>query len=317
LLEGDELESIHRHWDFIHYFQSAEYSQKFLKIGYEQIGFAQAETKSYENCYPFMYYLEQGELYYKQALQSPLSLQPILLFYGYIHFIKAIVLTEDPLYPETTQVLAHGVTSRKRKKQHYHFLQDEVKVQKNGLFSHFSTLVFGAGHIIGEKLKMEDLLLQIPELEEAFQVLLKRKTMIWFNRENELVLDETVLNNFNMSQDLFKQYLNEKLTGTFRWTKEDTLHIPRFSEQLPIRWHLGSDRLCLPSSRNEANMLPELLIHYAVLYNLSMIARYETEWWVELLKNRTNEDYPIIRSFLNVTTRKAPYLLLNILKEKM
>lgn len=317
MLEGDELESIHRHWDFIHYFQSAEYSQKFLKNGYEQIGFAQAETKSYENCYPFMYYLEQGELYYKQALQSPLSLQPILLFYGYIHFIKAIVLTEDPLYPETTQVLAHGVTSRKRKKQQYHFLQDEVKVQKNGLFSHFSTLVFQAKHIIGEKLKMEDLLVQIPELEEAFKVLLKRKTMLWFNPENELVLDESVLNNFNMSKDLFKQYLNEKLTGKNQWTKEDTLHIPHISEQLPVRWHLGSDRLCLPSIRNEANMLPELLIHYAVLYNLSMIARYETEWWVELLKNRTNEDYPIIRSFLNVTTQKAPYLLLDILKQKM
>jgi hypothetical protein len=311
------LESIHRHWDFIHYFQSAEYSQKFLKKCYEQIGFTQAETKSYDNCYSFMYYLEQGELYYKQALQSPISLQPILLFYGYIHFIKAVVLTEDPLYPETTQVLAHGVTSRKRKKQHYHFLQDEVKVQKNGLFSHFSTLAFHVKHIIGEKLKMEDLLVQLPELEEVFQILLKRQTMIWFNSQNELIIDEEVLNKFHMSQDLFKHYLNEKLTGTYRWPKEHTLHVPDISEQLPIRWHLSKNRLALPSSRNEANLIPEILIHYAVLYNLSMIARYETEWWIELLKNRTNEDYPIIRAFLTVTTQKGPYLLLNLLKQKM
>jgi YaaC-like Protein len=311
------LESIHQHWDFIHYFQSAEYSQKFLKKCYEQIGFTQAETKSYDNCYSFMYYLEQGELYYKQALQSPISLQPILLFYGYIHFIKAVVLTEDPLYPETTQVLAHGVTSRKRKKQHYHFLQDEVKVQKNGLFSHFSTLAFHVKHIIGEKLKMEDLLVQLPELEEVFQILLKRQTMIWFNSKNELIIDEEVLNKFHMSQDLFKHYLNEKLTGTYSWTKEHTLYVPDISEQLPIRWHLSKKRLALPSSRNEANLIPEILIHYAILYNLSMIARYETEWWIELLKNRTNEDYPIIRSFLTVTTQKGPYLLLNLLKQKM
>jgi hypothetical protein len=311
------LESIHRHWDFIHYFQSAEYSQKFLKKCYDQIGFTQAETKSYDNCYSFMYYLEQGELYYKQALQSPISLQPILLFYGYIHFIKAVVLTEDPLYPETTQVLAHGVTSRKRKKQHYHFLQDEVKVQKNGLFSHFSTLAFHVKHIIGEKLKMEDLLVQLPELEKVFQILLKRQTMIWFNSKNELIIDEEVLNKFHMSQDLFKHYLNEKLTGTYSWTKEHTLYVPDISEQLPIRWHLSKKRLALPSSRNEANLIPEILIHYAILYNLSMIARYETEWWIELLKNRTNEDYPIIRSFLTVTTQKGPYLLLNLLKQKM
>ncbi|QHE63603.1 hypothetical protein FHE72_00075 [Rossellomorea vietnamensis] len=307
---------MHQHWDFIHYFQSAEYSQKFLKKCYEKLGSIQAEVKSYDNCYPFMYYLEQGELYYKQAMMSPFSLKPILLFYGYIHFIKAIVLTEDPEYPETTTVLAHGITSRKRKKQQYRFLQDEVKVQKNGLFSHFSDLVFHVKHIIGEKYKMEDLLVQIPELEEAFLILLKKKTMFWFTNKNELTIDESLLSHFHMSGSLFKQYLNEKITGDSLSITEDTLHTTSAEEQLPVRWHLNKDRLALPGIRNEASGIPEVLIHYAILYNLSMIARYETEWWVELLKNRTNEDYPIITTFLNVTTEKSPYLLLKILKDK-
>ncbi|MCC5804649.1 YaaC family protein [Rossellomorea vietnamensis] len=307
---------MYQHWDFIHYFQSAEYSQKFLKKCYEKLGSIQAEVKSYDNCYPFMYYLEQGELYYKQAMMSPFSLKPILLFYGYIHFIKAIVLTEDPEYPETTTVLAHGITSRKRKKQQYRFLQDEVKVQKNGLFSHFSDLVFHVKHIIGEKYKMEDLLVQIPELEEAFLILLKKKTMFWFTNKNELTIDESLLSHFHMSGSLFKQYLNEKITGDSLSITEDTLHTTSAEEQLPVRWHLNKDRLALPGIRNEASGIPEVLIHYAILYNLSMIARYETEWWVELLKNRTNEDYPIITTFLNVTTEKSPYLLLKILKDK-
>ena len=30
-------------------------------------------------------------------------------------------------------------------------------------------------------------------------------------------------------------------------------------------------------------ILPELLIHYLLLYNLSMISRYETDWWYDLL----------------------------------
>ena len=310
------MNEIHQHWDFIHYFQSAEYSQKFLKKCYEKLGSIQAEVKSYDNCYPFMYYLEQGELYYKQAMMSPFSLKPILLFYGYIHFIKAIVLTEDPEYPETTTVLAHGITSRKRKKQQYRFLQDEVKVQKNGLFSHFSDLVFHVKHIIGEKYKMEDLLVQIPELEEAFLILLKKKTMFWFTNKNELTIDESLLSHFHMSGSLFKQYLNEKITGDSLSITEDTLHTTSAEEQLPVRWHLNKDRLALPGIRNEASGIPEVLIHYAILYNLSMIARDETEWWVELLKNRTNEDYPIITTFLNVTTEKSPYLLLKILKDK-
>ncbi|MEH7537842.1 YaaC family protein, partial [Bacillus toyonensis] len=49
---------------------------------------------------------------------------------------KACLLTIDPNYPESTTVLAHGVTTRKRKKQGYQFLEDEVKIQKNGLFTH-------------------------------------------------------------------------------------------------------------------------------------------------------------------------------------
>jgi hypothetical protein len=307
----------YQHWDFIHYFQSAVYSQKFLKKCYDEIGFSQAELKSYDNCYPFMYYLEQGELYYKQAMTSPLSLKPILLFYGYIHIIKAIVLTEDPEYPETTTVLAHGITSRKRKKQQYRFLQDEVKVQKNGLFSHFSDLVFHVKHLVGEKYKMEDMLVQIPELEEAFLVLLKKKTMFWFTQQHELIINESMLSHYHMSEDLFKQYLNEKLTGDLSWDSANTLRAPFAKEYLPFRWHVNKNRLALPGIRNVATTIPEVLIHYAILYNLSMIARYETEWWVELLKNRTNEDYPIITTFINVTTEKSPFLLLKILKDKI
>lgn len=281
------------------------------------MGTDQAEMKSYDNCYPFMYYLEQGELYYRQAMMSPLSLKPILLFYGYIHFIKAIVLTEDPLYPETTTVLAHGITSRKRKKQQYKFLRDEVKVQKNGLFSHFSNLVFHVKHIVGEKYKMEDLLVQIPELEEVFLVLLKKKTMFWFTHQHELTIDETLLSHFHMSEGLLKQYLNEKLTGDLSWVSSDTLQASSAEEHLPVRWHLNRNRLALPGIRNGATAIPEVLIHYAILYNLSMIARYETEWWVELLKNRTNEDYPLITTFINVTMEKSPYLLLKLLKDKI
>ena len=312
-MEGDDLDDISQPWDFIHYFQSAEYSQKFLKKCYLK----QHETKSYDNCYPFMYYLEQGELYYKQAANSPVSLKPILLFYGYVHLIKAVVLTEDPLYPETTSVLAHGITSRKRKKQQYKFLHDEVKVQQNGLFSHFSTLMFHVKHIIGEKYKMEELLVQIPELEKVFNVLLDKKTMCWFNPQQEMNLKESLISHFHMSENLLKNYMNEKLKEKITWTSADTFKVNETGEQLPIRWDMKKNLLAFPNIRSEANTIPEILIHYAILYNLSMIARYETEWWIELLKNRTNEDYPIITSFINITTQKAPYLLLNLLKVKM
>src|SRR6476620_4268203 len=89
--------------------------------------------KSYQNCYPFIYYLEHAKTYYEQANIAPLSIKPILVFYGFSQLLKACLLTIDPNYPESTALLAHGVTTRKRKKQQYEFLKDEVKVQKNGL----------------------------------------------------------------------------------------------------------------------------------------------------------------------------------------
>ena len=71
-------------------------------------------------------------------LHLHLLIQPILLFYGFVHLIKACLLQQDPCYPENTSVFAHGVTTRKRKKQQYEFLKDEVKFQKNGLFSMYA-----------------------------------------------------------------------------------------------------------------------------------------------------------------------------------
>lgn len=119
-------------------FRSADVAQRFLLQCYKQQQREDAVQRSYTNCYPFLYYLEHGQNFYAAARQSPLSIKPVLLFYGMVQLIKACLLTVDPDYPESTSVLAHGVSTRKRKKQGYEFLDDEVKIQKNGLFTHFS-----------------------------------------------------------------------------------------------------------------------------------------------------------------------------------
>ncbi len=58
-----------------------------------------------------------------------------------------------------------------------------------------------------------------------------------------------------------------------------------------------------------------MIIHYLVLYNIGMIARYETEWWYELLTQHVSDDYVMIRRFLEVTERKFPYYVSNFLKQ--
>lgn len=155
-----------------------------------------------------MYFLEHGKLYYQQAKNAPLSIQPILLFYGLVHLIKACLLTIDPSYPNTTSVLAHGVSTRKLKKQQYLFFQDEVKIQKNGLFTYMAEKMFHCKNLEGEKVKMEYLLNQIPELSTLFQALEGKSTFIQAKYHHPLlVIPKQILDLYFMNANHFIKYL--------------------------------------------------------------------------------------------------------------
>ncbi|WP_409252436.1 YaaC family protein [Bacillus sp. SCS-153A] len=306
-------------WESLSCFHSAEMAQKYLKKCYQKLSLKEADMQCYNNCYPFIYYLEQGELYFKQAVITPLSIQPILLFYGYIHLIKACVLTIDPFYPQNTSVLAHGVTSRKRKKQQYSFLKDEIKIQKNGLLSHFAQEMFHVKHLEAEKFQMGELLSQIPEMNETFQMVLHKRTQFGLSSQHDQTLSfsDDVLDHYHMSKERFTQFLKEKTKEKITINGRQIILDSNQVELPPIRLNIRNNQFSLPTDRSEAYTLPEPIIHYLLLYNLSMIARYETEWWSELLKSNATDDYPIIKNFLGLSLEKPPILIKNYLLSKM
>ena len=312
--KGDiQLELHYKGWKSYSCFFSAEYCQVYLKKCYKKANIENYEQKSYENCYAFLYYLEHGQTYYEQAEIAPLILKPILLFYGLVHLIKACILTVDPAYPETTSVLAHGVSSRKRKKQNYLFFHDEVKFQKNGLFPFMSEKMFHMKHLEGEKVLMEELLQLIPEMDELFFLLEGKKTFIKLNRlEDQLVIPEMILDQFHMTEERFKEFLSSKFKNGIEFSSSGlqfSLTKGALAELSPLRYNLEDQFYAICLNRGTFLHYPELLIHYLLLYNLSMIARYETEWWSELTKMMPNHDYPFIESFLSVTLSKGPFLV--------
>lgn len=300
-------------WKSYSCFFSAEYCQKFLKNCYQKLNIENPEQKSYENGYAFLYYLEHGQIYYQQASSSPLIIKPILLFYGLVHLIKACILTKDPDYPETTAVLAHGVSTRKRKKQNYHFFQDEVKFQKNGLFPFISEKLFHMKQLEGEKVIMEELLKLIPELDDLFFLLEGKRTFMKLQVvQDQFVIPETVLDQFHMTENRFKEFLASKFEKEVEFSKEGlsfSMNRDCLFGSSPLKFHLEENFYALPLNKDNYFNFPELLIHYLLLYNLSMIARYETEWWGELTKMMPNRDYPFICSFLDVTMQKGPFLV--------
>ena len=158
---------------FFHQLKSIPFVQGYLQKCYETLHIKDSDIVSYQNAEKFIYYLEHGESFINQAKQAPFSIKPILLFYGLNQLLKACLLTKRPNYPENTKLLAHGVSTRKRKKQSYSFLSDEVKIQQYGLFPYFSNHLFQIQSFPTDKVSMDHLLARIPELKEI-QVFQKR-----------------------------------------------------------------------------------------------------------------------------------------------
>jgi hypothetical protein len=298
-------------WKSYSSFFSAEYCQRYLKNSYQKHRIDHPEQKSYENGYAFLYYLEHGKIYYEQAEKSPLILKPILLFYGLVHLIKACILTTDPSYPETTAVLAHGVSTRKRKKQNYLFFQDEVKLQKNGLFPFMSEKLFHMKQLEGEKVIMEELLQLIPELDDLFYLLLGKRTFAQLaDDDGRLTIPEGILDSYHMTEGRLKEFLLSKFEHPIEFASEGlSFSMSSTKGNTPLKVNLENQCYVLPLNKSSLYHFPELLVHYLLLYNLSMIARYETEWWSELTKMMPNQDYPFIHSFLEVTLQKGPFLI--------
>lgn len=310
-------------WHSLSPFFSAEYTRNFLKQKYKQRNIEEPEKRAFENCYPFMYYVEHGKIYFIEAKKVSLILRPILLYYGLVHFIKACILTVDPNYPETTSVLAHGVSTRKRKKQQYLFVQDEVKFQKSGLFPFMACKLFNLTTIEGEKVTMGELFEQIPELNPLFYELKGKQTFHSVTlQDRELWVSTEVLNFFHMTEERFVQYyiskskcplsLKEWNHQYIKFTLENTKH----SSYFPLKYNITTNRFELPLKKELGFLYEELMVHFLLLYNLSMVARYETEWWGELIKTMPNEDYPFIETFLSISLLKGPQLIYEQLVKK-
>jgi hypothetical protein len=261
-------------WRNISTFQSASFTQNYLYKQYEKQGFSSPESLSYENCYRFIYYLEHGQKYYIQTKSAPIDLQPVLLFYGMIQLLKACLLTIDPLYPENSQVLAHGVSTRKRKKAQYEFLRDEVKIQKNGLLSHFSDKMFHVKHFEGEKYTMKMLLKLIPELHHLFHSLeateLSYKVSIPSTKK--LHITNKILDDYHISARSFTHFLSSRnplITEEVAETNECMIvSLKKTLSPLsasPLLFDFTNEHYYILKKKEDCLTLPEIVVHYLLL----------------------------------------------------
>ncbi|MBM7650490.1 hypothetical protein JOC78_003482 [Bacillus ectoiniformans] len=313
---------IYLHQDPLLPYKSAFTTKKLLFAYYQAASIEKPEEKAFNNCDRFIHFLEHGGVYLDQARQAPLAIQPTLAFYGLTHLIKACLLLNDPDYPTSSQVLAHGLSTRKKKKQGYRFLQDEVRTQRNGLFPHISDKLFHVKQLEGTKFNMKNLLMQIPELNELLRFHFQHSAFITLIKKESdtYLLSKDIIDDYKMTDNRFTDYLSEKTKGSIEMMNHSaesfTMNCTNGRFVPPFRYNCLENQWTVSRHKTDEAFYPELLIHFALLYNLSMIARYETEWWYEMLKLTPNEEYSFIKHFIDISIFKCPVLIDQYLKSR-
>ncbi|MFC4558496.1 YaaC family protein [Virgibacillus kekensis] len=297
------------------YLQSQQTCQDFLYKCYQHLDGVDAATKSYENCNAFMYNMMHGRQFYANGKKLNTLLKPILFFYGMVHLLKANLLTIRPDYPESTTILAHGVSTRKRKKKDYTFMGDEVKVQHNGLFPYFSEHLFKQLRVPFEKIKMDLLFGLIPEMDSLFTMQGERRMVpVGDIGGATLRFPDSLLDHYHLTVNTFIERIRPFLPTIKNIEQTNSAAVIKLDSPLtansgPFYVHSQDKTLYFPAAREQFIPVSEVMVHYLLLFNLSMLCRYEPEWWGDLLSSKSEADYPFIVHFLEVTAEKIPHLL--------
>lgn len=324
-------------WDTFVFFESEPSTKQFLSEIYEKQKLEDSYKFSFQNTSKFIYFIKQAREYFYSAEKSNILVKPLLIYYGMMSLIKAVILTKDPNYPSSTGVLRHGITTRKLKKINYKFHDDEIKIQKEGLLPWFYTLMTNKpiDKIAGNKYKIKELLSLLPDLRESYNRLFKEQIIFPLNVKQktnsylELIVSRDILSLYH--GDMNK--LNLELNGYLKHDqKKYTFEESDPSDYIKIICsnfdiNIESERLLenpmiiqdfkghyyFRPFKETRLLLPEVIIDYMVMYNLGMLCRYDTELWGEIIFSFVSEDMYIINEFLNITLRKFPNLILNAL----
>ncbi len=328
-------------WDTFVFFESEPTTKKFLADIYHKQKDINSIKYSFQNTSKFIYFLKQAREYFLSAEKSNILVKPLLIYYGMMNLVKAVILTKEPSYPSRTGVLRHGITTRKLKKLNYQFHDDEIKIQKEGLLTLFYTIMTNnqIESIEGNKYKIKELLSLLPELSESYHRLFNERK--FFNITIEPLNDSSVLLSIPRDTLIFYEYLpthlvnelnkytegnsnpfyleksNDKKSIAIKWIgtiNKPLLYANFFDHPMLIQDMKGNYSFRPYSS--PASHLPEIMVDYMLMFNLGMLCRYETELWGDIIFSFTSEDMYIINEFINITMRKFPNMILNNLLDE-
>lgn len=330
-------------WKTFRYLETEPTSRKFLASCYEKLMQDHPDRLAFQQSTRFLYLWKQARHFYTTAEAAELSVQPLLLFYGCTHLLKGMLLTRDPAYPQNSRVLQHGVTTRKLKRSAYSFTEDEIRPQKEGFFAHLAHL-FGISPL-QDRYVVHELLASIPDVSDAY-ALFSDTQALWLRLDwrpapapishADPAVDPTAASSIESwvsirfpdkqdgslaySGETFSHYIgrfapSQEQSKLFRWNNGTgkELLLPYVAlgalEQHPL-FRLEGKNLYFWNGPSTSLPLPEWASHYLLLYLLSMLCRYETEWWGELTLSHGYAERFLVERFLEYHASAFPTIIM-------
>lgn len=334
-------------WKILRFLETEPTSRKFLASSYNNLGLAHADRLAFQQSTRFLYLWKQARHFYSTAELAERSVQPLLLFYGCTHLLKGMLLTRDPGYPQNSRMLQHGVTTRKLKRSSYSLTEDEIRPQKEGFFAHLANLFELSP--LQDRYVVRDLLASLPDVSAAYAMFSDTQPL-WLSLNWNTGIpswpsadfsNETTMNRNDAwisvsfpecqegplaySAETFSRYIRRfapcpNELNQFHWKEGRTkkLFLPQAAlsalDAHPLFRVLGTS-LFFWNGSSDSLPLPEWASHYLLLYLLSMLCRYETEWWGELMLFHGYAERFLVEHFLEYHAATFPLIIMRQIQQ--
>ncbi|MBD1371965.1 hypothetical protein IC620_06280 [Hazenella sp. IB182357] len=309
------------------FYENHAYVRQFLMDKYRKLDLSNNNTIAYRNTETFTSYVQQAHIQFKTAHLVDLTIKPLMLYYGAMNLIKAYLLTVDPDYPRSSAVLQHGLSTRKKKKIPFLFLQDEIRIQKEGLFPLFMSYL-NPSISVDHRYHVKDLLSFIPDMQDSYHFLLKEQTLVPIeimqqeptSKRIKWRVHETILDRVNLTPTSYESHLNRfghyfKYASStspyiyYTWQHHDSLSI-----QHP--WFVKNkqgDYLLWIQNNHLAYPLPQVATQFMLLFSLSMLCRYDTPLWRDVILGNWHTESILVRQAIELVMDQWPRLIFDLM----
>ncbi|WP_044641430.1 YaaC family protein [Risungbinella massiliensis] len=261
-----------------------------------------AQNYAFRNSSLFCSYIRQSKEMWQEADKQSNWSKPLTLYYAMMNLWKAWILTIYPEYPEQTSQLKHGISTKKKKKQNFSLLADEIRFQRDGL----TTLILTAMNreeLIGHVYTTEQLVSMLPVLQSSY-LLVKSTPTLW---KVTTVQDQILLPTYFPDEliPIILEQANINYDPQLNRSREFSLPIKNLASSLYIE---KSDPY-LFARKDRSLPVPEALILYLLLFSFSMLCRYDPALWQQVVSHEWMKESIWVEEIFQLTQNRFPTLI--------